>query len=213
MVGRGHVVTKDAIASISVDKIAEAVALGKIHSKQVINAQFLTDIGWIKAYELFKLIGSRTGKHLDKLDGALVCCDKCTPGAAKALIENGVQFVEARPPESKAKILSEVIPLKAGAADLGKIHLKFVISKGRLDYLISVENVHFENDLNPRKVQLRFLDEKRKFPSFDVGLEDIMNSSDGRLESGLSLKAHGDSIILYELYYGKSCLLMGEVGA
>lgn len=211
MSGRGHVVIKDAVAAISVDKIAEAISLGKIDPRQVIDAQLLESLGWLRAGEYFKLIGCRTGRNIEQLQGVSVCFDRCTAGAEKTLTQYGGKVVESVPP-SEAHLYKEVIPLKSGEFDLGKIKLNFSTSSDHLDYIISAEDLS-EHLVNPQRIQIKFLDENRKFKAFRIGLIDILESADHRLANSIELKDPGDAVILYELYYGNSCLLMGQLGA
>lgn len=211
MVGKDHVVVKDAVASISVDKIAEAVALGRIDPRQIIDASLLEELGWIRGYEFFKIIGCRTGKYVDSLRDVRISFDKCTIGARETLEQSGATIV----PSSRVVVewnLMETIPLTFGAQDLGKIRIKFKMTGPNLEYEVAGENLREVRDINLHNLHFRFFDENLHFKSFRVEVSEILDSPHHRVSNSLNVDVPGDSVVLYELHYRKSCLLMGQLG-
>ena len=211
MVGRNHVVLKDAVAAISVDKIAEAIALGKIDPKQIVDAQLLEELHWLRAHEFFKLIGCRTGKHIDRLRDISICFDRCTAGAKRTLEDNGAIVLKA-PKKVRIKKFCEDIPFKYGDIELGTIKLEFELADHRLSYALSAAHLYERDDINLRNIELLFFDENRNFPSFRIGLSDVFETPDRRIRNAINVESTSDTIILYELYFNNSCLLMGQLG-
>lgn len=211
MKGRNHVVVKDAVASISVDKIAEAIALGKISVNQLVDAELLHELGWIKSYEFFKLIGCRTGKHISEVRNVRICADKLTPGAKETVLRSGGTLLE--PPEPVATVkLSEHIPLKYGNRILGELDIEFTLSGREVKYLIQAKKLSEIEQINVNSICLQFLDENTGFSPFQVALSDIIDGKDQSVSNAIELTGRQPPVVLYELYFAKSCLLMGQLG-
>ncbi|WP_299901892.1 50S ribosomal protein L15 [uncultured Ruegeria sp.] len=211
MVGRNHVVKKKAYVPISIDKIAEAVSLGHINTSQVVDASLLHELGWIKSHEFFKLIGCRTRRNVEKLKDLSLSADKCTPGAEETLLSNGASLIQ---PSRKERVwkLSETIPLKYDDSIIGEIELKFSTNENLLNYSLQVKNLKRKCKLNLNNISFSFLEENQNFPSFRIQFSNIIRSDKRRLEGTVTVTSGADVIVLYELYYRKSCVLMGQLG-